>query len=255
MNECLVRLGALTRRELDRVFRIWSQTIVPPVLTSVLFIVVFGYSLGSRIQSISGFSYIEFILPGLIMMSIILSTYNNTSGSVYLSKFQGNIQEWLVSPLSYAEIIAALTIGALARGLITGVLITLIALLFSTLSMHSVLWLLFFALMTSLLFSFAGIITGLWATSFDKMLVFVTFLITPLTYLGGVFYSAGMLPPMWQSLSKLNPIFYMVDGFRYSFLGMSDVPVAASALILLFLTLLFFILCVHLFRTGYKLRT
>ncbi|HLC70731.1 MAG TPA: ABC transporter permease [Candidatus Nanoarchaeia archaeon] len=245
----------LTERECRRFLRVWQQTIIPPVITSLLFILIFGYSLGSQISHIAGVSYLEFIIPGLLMMGMIMSAYMNTVSSLYISKFQGNMQELLVAPLSYWEIIFALTIAAVLRAVLVGLSILAVSLLFTGVSVHSLPVLTYFMLLVSLLFSFAGIATGLWASNFDQMNIFSTFVITPLTYLGGVFYSLAMLPVFWQNVAKFNPVLYMVDGFRYGFLGRSDISLWISMLLVFVLALFFFALCVHLFRKGYKLRT
>ena len=246
---------ALTEREVKRFLRVWQQTIIPPIITSVLFILIFGYSLGSKISSIGGVSYLGFIIPGLLMMGVIMSAYSNTSSSLYISKFQGQVQEYLVAPLNYWQIIFALTIAGVFRGVLVGLGILVVGLLFTHIAVHSLLILIYFLLLVSLLFSFAGIATALWAANFDQMSVFATFVITPLTYLGGVFYSISMLPPFWNTLAKFNPILYMVDGFRYGFIGVTDVPLWHSMLLVLVLTILFFGLCVGMFQKGYKLRT
>lgn len=251
----VIGLLTLTERECRRFLRVWQQTIVPPIITSLLFILIFGYSLGSRITDISGISYLEFILPGLLMMGVIMSAYMNTSSSLYISKFQGNVQELLVAPLSYWEIIASLTAAGILRGILVGLSILAVSLLFTSIHIYSVFVLVYFMVMVSLLFSFAGIATGLWANNFDQMNVFATFVITPLTYLGGVFYSIHMLPALWQDLARFNPILYMVDGFRYGFLGTSDVPLWLSMLLVLILTAVFFVWCIYLFKKGYKLRS
>ena len=245
----------LTEREVSRFLRVWQQTIIPPMITSILFILIFGYSLGSRISAVAGVSYIGFIIPGLLMMGVIMSAYSNTSSSLYISKFQGQVQEYLVAPLSYWQIIFALTIAGVLRAILVGVGILAVSLLFTSLTVHSYAMLLFFIVMVSLLFSFAGIATALWAGNFDQMSVFATFLITPLTYLGGVFYSISMLPPFWGTVARFNPILYMVDGFRYGFIGITDVPLWHSVLLVLLLTVSFFVLCVWMFKKGYKLRT
>ncbi len=251
----LTGFWALTEREIKRFFRVWQQTIIPPIITSLLFLLIFGYALGSRIREVDGLPYISFILPGLVMMGILMSAYANTSSSVYISKFQGNIQEWLVAPLSYWQIIFGLTLAAVLRALLVGIGIIVVGLFFASLPFQNILVILYFAVFVSLLFSFAGIATGLWAGNFDQMSVFATFIITPLTYLGGVFYSIQMLPPFWNAIAQFNPIFYMVDGFRYGFLGINDVSLLHSMIIVLVLTLLFFLLCVQLLRKGYKVRS
>ncbi len=250
-----IPLTTLVRKEILRFLRVWSQSLIPPMVTSALFILIFGYSLGSRITDVAGVSYLEFIVPGLVMMGIIVSSYAGSSFSLYLSKFQGSIQELLVSPISYWQIIAGFTIAAVLRGALVGLGILIISLLFTPIQIHSLLVLLYFILAAAVLFALAGIATALWANNFEQVSVFSTFLITPLTYLGGVFYSIHMLPEFWASMAAFNPILYMVDGFRYGFLGVSDVSVQFSAFLVLGIALFFFILCVHLFRIGYKLRT
>jgi len=251
----LIPLVTLIKREVNRFLRIWSQTLIPPMLTSTLFVLIFGYSLGSRISEVGGVSYLEFILPGLLMMGVIMSAYASTSFSLFIQKFHGSIQELLVAPIAYWQIIAGFTISAMLRALLVGLGILLVSLLFTSVQIHNIFVLLSFILLVSMLFSFAGIATALWANNFDQMSIFSTFLITPLTYLGGVFYSISMLPPFWAGVAKFNPILYMVDGFRYGFIGVSDIPVVYSFGLVLVLTAVFFAMCVYMFKTGYKLRT
>ncbi|PIN87485.1 ABC transporter permease [Candidatus Woesearchaeota archaeon CG10_big_fil_rev_8_21_14_0_10_32_24] len=250
----LTGMWTLAQREISRFLRVWQQTIIPPIITSTLFILIFGYSLGSRIKMVGGIGYLEFIIPGLLMMGVIMSAYMNTSSSLFISKFQKNIQEVLVSPLAYWQVIAALTLAAVLRALLVGIGILIVSFLFANLVVGNIFILLYFIIMVSIIFAFAGIATALWATSFDKMNVFATFLITPLTYLGGVFFSVQMLPPMWQNFAKFNPILYMVDGFRYGFIGTSDVNIWYSVILVFLLVVGFGALCVHLFKIGYKLR-
>ncbi len=255
MTNKFIGLISLTRREVSRFMRVWSQTLVPPIITSVLFILIFGYSLEERIGSIAGVSYLEFILPGLLMMGVLMSAYTNTSSSLYISKFQKNIQEVLVAPLAYWEIIAGLTVAAVLRGFLVGTGILLVGILFTSLKIVHFWVIVYFLFFVALIFAFAGIITALWATSFDKMNVFAVFLITPLTYLGGVFYSIEMLPGIWQKVALFNPILYMVDGFRYGFLGVGDVSLGFSAFLVLALATVFFVICMWLFKIGYGLRS
>ena len=245
----------MTEREVRRFLRVWQQTLIPPVITSVLFILIFGYSLGSRISAVGGVSYLEFIIPGLVMMGMIISAYSNSSSSLYLSKFHGNIQEYLVAPVSYWQIILALTIAAVLRAMLVGISILAVSYWFVPFSLHHLPVLLYFMLLTSLLFAFAGIATGLWASNWDQVNVFSTFIITPLTYLGGVFYSISSLPLFWSTVAKFNPILYMVDGFRYGLIGVADVSLLFSMVLVFILALFFFLLCVQWFRKGYKLRT
>ncbi len=246
---------SLVQREVSRFMRVWVQTIIPPIVTSTLFILIFGYSLGSRISSVAGVSYLEFIIPGLLMMGVIMSSYSNSNSSLYIAKHQGNVQELLVAPLSYWEIIVAFVVASTLRALIVGAGILGISMLFTDVTISNIFIVLFFVIFVAILFSLAGIATAIWATSFDKMNVFTTFLITPLTYLGGVFYSISMLPGTWQKVAKFNPILYMVDGFRYGFIGISDISLITSVSLLIFLVLFFFIICYQMFRTGYRLRT
>jgi len=254
MNPELISFFSFSRREISRLLRVWKQTIVPPIVTSLLYILIFGYSLGSRITDIGGITYLEFIFPGLIMMGVISSSYANTSSSLYISKFQGNIQELLVAPISYLSIITALAAGSLVRSTLVAVATIAIGSLFAGLGVVNVAVIIYFLVMSILLFAFAGILTGLWADSFDQMSVFATFVVTPLTYLGGVFYSIDMLPNIWRTISLFNPIYYIVDGFRYGFFGTSTSSLYLSAVVLTTLTALFFAVCVLLFRKGYKIR-
>lgn len=255
MKQSFIPLWTLTRKEVVRILRIWSQSLIPSILTSSLFILIFGYSLGSRIATIEGVPYIQFIIPGLLMMGVIMNAYAQTSFSLFIAKFHQSIQELLLAPISYWQIIAGITIGGIIRATLVGSGILIISLLLTTITIHNLFIILFFTIMTSLLFAFAGIVTALWANNFDQMNIFSTFLITPLTYLGGVFYSIKMLPEPWSTIAQFNPILYMVDGFRYGFLGFSDVPLLYSIIVVSCLTLIFFILCVYLLRIGYHVRS
>src|SRR3989338_9193477 len=251
----LIPLTTLIIRDTKRFLRIWTKLFIPPMLTSVLFILIFGYSLGSRISEVEGVSYLNFILPGLLMMGVIMSAYMASSFTLFIQIFHRSIEELLVSPIAYWQIIAGTTIAAMLRSFLVGLGILLVSLLLTPITIYNIWILLAFMIMISMLFSFAGIATALWAKNFDQMSIFSTFLITPLTYLGGVFYSIKMLPPFWQVVAKFNPILYMVDGFRYGFIGVNDIPIIYSLAVVLSLTLFFFGLCVCMFKTGYKLRT
>ncbi len=251
----MIPLVTLTIRDIKIFLRIWTQSLIPPMLTSILFILIFGYSLGSRISEIEGVSYLNFILPGLLMMGVIMSAYMASSFALFIQKFHGSIQELLVAPIAYWQIIAGTTIAAMLRSFIVGLGILVVSLLLTPITVHNIWILLAFIILVSMLFSLAGIATALWAKNFEQMNIFSTFLITPLTYLGGVFYSINMLPPVWQVVAKFNPILYMIDGFRYGFIGVSDIPVVYSFAVVFSLTLIFFALCVWMFKTGYKLRT
>ena len=251
----LIPLVTLTLRDIKRFLRIWTQSLIPPMLTSVLFILIFGLSLGSRISAIEGVSYINFILPGLLMMGVIMSAYMASSFTLFIQKFQRSIEELLVAPIAYWQIIAGTTIAAMLRAFMVGVGILVVSLLLTPINIYNIWILLLFIILITMLFSFAGIATALWAKNFDQMNIFSTFLITPLTYLGGVFYSIEMLPPVWQMVARFNPILYMIDGFRYGFIGVHDIPILYSLAVVLTITIIFFVLCVWMFKTGYKLRT
>ncbi|RME77319.1 ABC transporter permease [Candidatus Woesearchaeota archaeon] len=249
-----IALFTLIRREVHRSLRLYKQTILPPMLTATLYILIFGFSVGSRIGEMGGFSYLQFILPGLIMMGVITSSYMSVVSSLFLSKFQGNIQEILVSPMSYLEMVLGYISGGVARGLIVGLGITLVSAIFANIPVVNPLVSISFAFIISILFSSLGYITALWAKNFDQMGMFSTFLITPLIYVGGVFYSIDLLPPLFQSLSKINPILYMVNGFRYGFLGVSDVNILFSSALIIILAFLSILLCINLTKKGWNLR-
>lgn len=189
------------------------------------------------------------------MMGVIMSGYMASSFSLFIQKFQNSIQEVLVAPVAYWQIIAGITIAAMLRSFMVGLGILLVSLLLTSVTVYNIWILLAFIILISMLFSFAGIATALWAKNFDQMSIFSTFLITPLTYLGGVFYSIHMLPQPWTTIAKFNPILYMIDGFRYGFIGVNDIPLGYSFAVVISLTLFFFGLCVWMFKTGYKLRT
>src|SRR3989338_1573852 len=251
----IIPLTTLILRDTKRFLRIWTQSLIPPMLTSILFILIFGYSLGSRISEVEGVSYLNFILPGLLMMGVIMSAYMASSFTLFIQKFQRSIEELLVAPIAYWQIIAGTTISAMLRSFMVGLGILIVSMLLTSITVHNIWILLVFITLISMLFAFAGIATALWAKNFDQMSIFSTFLITPLTYLGGVFYSIKMLPPFWQIVAKFNPVLYMIDGFRYGFIGVNDIPILYSLAVVLSLTLFFFGLCVCMFITGYKLRT
>lgn len=254
-NLYLTALKSLAAKETHRYLRIWVQTLVPPVITTSLYFIIFGNLIGSRIGEMSGFSYMEFIVPGLIMMSVITSSYANVSSSFFSQKFQKNIEELLIAPVPTHIIIWGFVIGGMGRSIIVGTLVTIVSLFFVPLNVHSWFIVIVTLLMTSILFSLAGLVNGIFAQSYDDVSIVPTFVLQPLTYLGGVFYAISMLPPIWQAVSKINPIVYMISGFRYGFLGMMDVPIGISLVILvLFITVLYCI-CWYLISKGRGLRS
>ena len=238
------------RKELVRIFRIWAQTILPPVVTTSLYFIVFGTFIGSQLAPIQGLSYIQFIVPGLIMMSIITSSYMNTVSNFYFAKFMRNIDEMLVSPMPDWLVIAGFISGGVMRGLLVGFFVLLVSLFFSHLAIFNIFILVAAVLMTSVLFSLAGLINGVYAKGFDGISIVPTFVLTPLTYLGGIFYSISQFPEFWQKVSLLNPILYMVNAFRYGFLGVSDVPVWICFSVLVGFTLIFTAIVAFLFKRG-----
>lgn len=255
MTANMVALGTIARKEIIRIFRIWVQTLVPPVITISLYFLIFGSFIGSQLREIEGFSYMAYIAPGLIMMSIITNSYTNTVSSFFSSKFQRNIEELLVSPTANWVIILGYVAGGMVRGLSVGLLVSIVSLFFLRLPMYNVLYVAVFALLTSFVFSLAGMINGVFAKKFDDISIIPTFVITPLTYLGGVFYSISLLPVFWQTLSKANPIIYMVNGFRYGFLGVSDINPTAGLGILVVFAVTLFSINLYLLRKGVGVRT
>lgn len=225
-----IALYTLTRREIDRFFRIWTQTLLPSPVSMVLYFAIFGGLIGPRIGVIDGYRYIEYIAPGLIMMSVINNAFSNVVASFFGTKFQKNIEEMYVAPMASWVILLGFIIGGIARGCLVGLIVTIVALFFTKIHVHSMSVIIISVILTAMLFSLAGLINAIFSRKFDDISIIPTFVLTPLTYLGGVFYSMHMLAPFWQKLSYFNPILYMVNAFRYGMLGVSDVPVVSSLL-------------------------
>ena len=223
-----VAFDTILRREIRRFMRIWPQTLLPPVITIVLYFVIFGQLIGSRIGTMSGLPYIQFVAPGLIMMSVITNSYSNVVSSFFGSKFQRNIEELLVSPTPNWIILLGYVAGGMCRGLGVGSIVTLLSLYFADFSIHSLPVTIGIVLMTSLMFSLAVLINAIFAANFDDISIIPTFILTPLIYLGGVFYSIKILPEFWQIVSKANPMLYVVSTFREGMLGVSDVSISFS---------------------------
>ena len=250
-----VALQSIWAKEVNRFARIWSQTLVPPAITMVLYFVIFGNLIGARIGEMGGFSYMDYIVPGLIMMAVITNSYANVASSFFSAKFQRNIEELLVSPVPTHVVIAGYVGGGVARGICVGVLVTIISLFFVPLQVHAWWVIALTLLLMAILFSLAGLINAVFATTFDDISLIPTFVLTPLTYLGGVFYSLSLLPPFWQAVSKLNPIVYMISGFRYGFLGINDVPLAFTMAVLVAFITVFYLLSWYLIERGRGLRS
>ncbi len=229
----------IIEKEILRFMRIWIQTILPAAITTALYFIIFGTLIGARIGEMDGHDYIDFIVPGLILMSVITNSYSNVVSSFFSSKMQRHIEELLIAPVPNWIIIVGYVGGGVARGIIVGIAVTLVALFFTDLVVHSFGITFVVVILTSILFSLAGLINAVFAKTFDDISIVPTFVLTPLTYLGGVFYSIKMLPQFWQQVSLANPILYMVNAFRYGLLGSSDIPIeTALVIILLFILVL-----------------
>lgn len=239
-QQIAIALWTLLVKEIKRFTRIWPQTLLPPSITMTMYFIIFGSLIGSRIGEMDGFDYMDFIVPGLIMMSVITNSYSNVASSFFSNKFQRSIEEMMVSPMPNWVILSGFVLGGMARGLGVGVIVTIVSLFFTRLSVAHPLLTIGVVVLTAALFSLGGFINALLADKFDDISIVPTFVLTPLTYLGGVFYSISLLPSFWQGVSLLNPILYMVNVFRYGFLGVSDIPVGwALAAILCFILVLF----------------
>ena len=250
----LIPFLTLLERELMRFLRLSSQTIAPPIITTVMFVLIFGYSLGSRIQEVSGFSYIHYIIPGLAGMGLINSAFANCSFSLFMARaYDRSIEGILSSPLSSMQIVTAYIISSVIRGTLVGIITLAVAAIFTSMSIASVGWTIFFVVMSSACFGGAGLIAGLWAEEWDHLGTITNFVLTPLTYLSGVFYSIKMLPPFWQKASLLNPLFYMIDCLRWAVLGSSDIPVWQSGSVVVISAIIFYLIPLYLFRRGWKL--
>lgn len=238
-NQNLVALGTITRREVMRILRIWTQTLIPPAITMTLYFLIFGGLIGSRVGKMGGLDYMEFIVPGLVMMSVIQNSYGNISSSFFGAKFGRHVEELLVSPMPHWVILAGYVAGAVLRGLMVGAIVLCIAMLFTRVHVPHPLVTLSSVLLGAIIFSLAGFVNAVYAKKFDDIAIVPTFILTPLTYLGGVFYSINLLPGWAQAATHANPIFYMVNAFRYGLLGSSDVPLwVAYALMLGFVAAL-----------------
>lgn len=239
LQKNFVALGTIVRREIMRILRIWGQTLVPPAITMTLYFLIFGGLIGSRIGDMGGYTYMEFIVPGLVMMSVIQNSYGNISSSFFGAKFGRHIEELLVSPMPNWVILGGYVAGAVLRGLMVGSIVLVIAMFFTKVRIPHPFITLTTVLLGATIFSLAGFINAVYAKKFDDVAIVPTFILTPLTYLGGVFYSVKLLPPWAEAMTHANPIFYMVNAFRYGLLGTSDVPVwVAYALMLIFVAVL-----------------
>lgn len=254
-KENSIGLYTILRREVSRFIRIWSQTLLPSVISITLYYVIFGNLIGARIGEMDGFRYIEYIVPGLIMMAVITNSYGNVVASFFSSKFQRNIEEMLVSPLPNFVILWGYILGGLARGVAVGILVTGVSLFFTVLPLAHIVLIMVVGTLTAILFSLAGLINGIFAKKFDDINIVPTFVLTPLTYLGGVFYSIDFLPPFWQWVSYTNPVFYMVDAFRYSMLGKSNIDISIALWVIIGFIVALYSWAIWLFRKGVGIKT
>lgn len=250
-----IGFATLLRKEWIRVIRIWVQTIVPPAITMTLYFIIFGNLIGRRIGSMDGFSYMQYIAPGLIMMAVITNSYANVVSSFFGAKFARHIEEMLIAPMSNVTIILGHVAGGVVRGLLVGGLVTGIALAFTRLHVEHPLVTFSVVLLSSVVFSLAGFINAVFAKKFDDISIVPTFVLTPLTYLGGVFYSISLLPEFWQKVSLANPILYMVNAFRYGILGKSDIDIEYAYLIIVLFVAGLFSVSLSLMNRGVGIRT
>lgn len=250
-----IALQTIMRKEITRFLRIWTQTLLPPVITMSLYFIIFGKLIGSQIHDIDGYSYIQYIVPGLTMMAIMTNAYSNTSSSFFGSKFAKSIEEMLVSSMPSYVILLGYMFGGAIRGLAVGVIVVLISLFFTKIHIQHLGVVIATAILSALLFSLGGLINGIFAKKFDDVAFIPTFVLTPLTYLGGVFYSLKQLPPAWQTISSFNPIFNVVDTFRYGMLGVSDLNIYYGFSLVLGLFIVLLVWCLYLLEKGVGLRS
>ncbi len=252
--EQMIALRTIIIKEIHRFLRIWVQTLIPPSITIILYFVVFGNLIGPRIGNMDGFNYMQYIVPGLIMMSVITNSYGNVVSSFFGHKFQRCIEELMVSPTPEYIIIFGFIVGRVARGILVGVIVSFLSLFFTDLSIFHAGITFSIVILTSILFSLGGFINAIYANKFDDISIIPHFVLTPLTYLGGVFYSIDLLPSFWKTVSMANPIVYMVNGFRYGILGVSDVSISFTYSMIILFIFLFYSWAFYLMRIGYGMR-
>jgi ABC-2 type transport system permease protein len=249
-----VAFSTLLTREVRRFLRIWPQTLLPPAITMTLYFIIFGNLIGSRIGEMGGFDYMEYIVPGIIMMSVINNAYANVASSFFSAKFQNHIEELIVAPVPNYLILAGYVAGGTARGLCVGLIVTIVSLFFTQIPVQHIFITISMVIFSAILFALGGFINGIYARSFDEIAIIPTFILTPLTYLGGVFYSISLLPEFWQNVSMLNPILYMVNAFRYGMLGISDIPIYSAFAIIFAFIIGLSAFALHLLNKGTGLR-
>ena len=254
-KEEFVAFKTIANKEVSRINRIWTQTLLPSVISTVLYYIVFGSLIGSRIGEMGGFDYMAFIVPGLIMMAVLTNSYSNVVSSFFTTKFMKNIEEVMVAPVPNWIILLGYVTGGVYRGLLVGLLVTIVSLFFIPLEVFNIFVLISSIVLTSIMFSLGGFLNGIYARDFDQVGIVPLFVLAPLTYLGGVFYSIELLPKFWQTVSLANPILYMVNAFRYGFLGISDINLGVAYGMIFFFIALFGGFSLHLLNKGYGMRT
>lgn len=250
ISQQIIALNTIVTKEFMRFIRIWIQTIIPPVITVALYFIIFGQLIGSQIGDIDGYRYMDYIVPGLILMSVITNSYSNVVSSFFSAKFQRSIEEMIVAPVPNHIILVGYVSGGVARGIIVGLAVMVVSMFFSDFQIHSIGITLAVFILTSILFSLTGFINAVYAKSFDDISIIPTFVLTPLTYLGGIFYSIKMLPEFWQDVSLVNPILYMINAFRYGLLGVSDIDVTKAFIIILVFIAILFAFSLNLLNRG-----
>jgi len=254
LRQNLTALQVIVYKEIRRFMRIWVQTLVPPIITMTLYFLIFGSLIGSRVGSMGGLDYMLFITPGLVMMAVITNAYANVASSFFGAKFQKSIEEMLVSPMPPWVIIIGFALGGVARGLMVGALVLAVSMVFTDVQITHLSVVILVFIGTALLFSLGGLINAIFSTKFDDISIVPTFILTPLTYLGGVFYSLDMLPPFWQAVSLCNPVVYIISAFRYGMLGQADVPLWISLLMIIGFIIGFFCLSLWCMSKGKGMR-
>ncbi|MDN5865534.1 MAG: ABC transporter permease [Gammaproteobacteria bacterium] len=250
-----VGFSTIVVKEIRRILRIWVQTVVPPVIQMTLYFLIFGSVIGSRVGKMNGYDYMTYIAPGLIMMSVITNSYTNVVSSFFGAKFSRYVEELMISPLANASILLGYMAGGMFRGLLVGAIVTLVAALFTNLPIAHPWVIVTTALLTSAMFSVGGFLNALFAKKFDDVTIIPTFVLTPLVYLGGVFYSIALLPPIWQHVTRVDPLLYMIDTLRYGFLGVSDIALTEAYAIMVGFLVLLFALALWLLRRGTGLKS
>jgi len=250
LKQVAIAFYTIVHREWVRTFRIWIGTLLPPVITTILYFVIFGHVIGQRIGLMAGYPYLQFIAPGLIMMAVITNAYSSTVAAFFSIKFHRDIEDMLVSPMPPWIIVFGFMVSGMIRGVLVGIIVTIIALFFTHLKIHSFPTIILVVLLSSSIFSLGGILNAIYANSFDEISIIPTFILTPLTYLGGVFYSLNLLPVFWRKLSLANPIVYIIQSFRYGLLGVESHDLVISFLVMLFIAIVCFLITLWLVKKG-----